>query len=138
MKKIGNLIVAMVIALVTTLAVSTPAMADSDKDEGVHFYNDGWFSAYADLWCFDAAGNVISHQWSGSKVHGGNHWFVVPAGTARVEWMVRMDPFGNTIHHQWLDWYDFNEYCPGGKHATMYVGGTANSPNHYDMHCAYW
>jgi hypothetical protein len=139
MKLFGmNLAVAIAVAAVMTFAGSKPAMADSDRVEYVHFYNDGWYSAYADVWGYDANGNEIYHEWSGSRLHGGHYWFTVPAGVARLNWTVRMDPFGNTIHQQFINgWYDFNEYC-NGKHATLYVGGRATSTNSYDMHCSLW
>ncbi len=139
MKLFGmNLAVVLAIAVVTTFAGVKPAIADSDRPEGVHFYNDGWYFAYADIWGYDANGNEIYHEWSGTEGHGGNYWFTVPAGVARVFWQVRMDPFRNTIHQQSINgWYDFNEYC-NGKHATIYVGGNANSTNSYDMHCSWW
>jgi len=138
-RKITRLSVFIAAAVVATFAGPTPATAASDTPEAVHFYNDGWYPAYADIWGYDASGNEIYHEWSGSESHGGNRWFIVPAGVAKVFWMVRMDPFGNTIHQQFIDnWYDFNQYCPDGKHATIYVGGFPGSTNSYDMHCSYW
>jgi len=111
---------------------------DSTKPVAVHFYNDGWYWAYADIWGYNSSGAEVYHDWSGTVGHTGNRWFTVPAGVARVYWKVRYDPTGETIHEQNIDpWYNFNDFC-GGKHATMYVGGRWGSPNHYDMHCSNW
>jgi hypothetical protein len=138
MKLIGkNLFAAIAIALVTTFAASTPAMADSNVDEWVHFYNDGYLPVYVDIYAYDAQDNLLSHEWSGTQYHSGGKWFKVPAGTARVFWEVRQDPFGNTVRLQNMSWYNFNEYCTDGKHATIYVGGPG-SPHSYDMHCSNW
>jgi hypothetical protein len=125
--------------VVMTFAGASPASATSDTAQAIHFYNDGWYSAYADIWGYDVAGNVIYHDWSGSEGHGGNYWFNVPPGVAKLYWLVRMDSLGNTIHQQFLDpWYDFNQFCSDGKHATIYVGGIATNTNSYDLHCSNW
>ena len=141
MKRSGSILMAVIaMAVVTTFGAMAPAHADSNVDEWVHFYNDGWYPAYVDLYAYNAQGTLLYHDWSGTQWHGGGKWFNVPAGTATVRWEARMDPFGNTIHEQTMinGWYNFNEYCQGGKHATIYVGGTPNSTNHYDMHCSNW
>ncbi|MDQ1655652.1 MAG: hypothetical protein QOD41_735 [Cryptosporangiaceae bacterium] len=129
---------------------STPAMAAPASAQAVHpsistsaqqvvFYNDGWYWAYADIWGYDSNNTEIYHDWSGSVGHSGRKPFTVPANVATLRWQVRMEPFGNTIHSQTINpWYDFNNFCTDGKHATIYVGGTAGSTNDYDLHCSKW
>ncbi|NJC72033.1 hypothetical protein HC031_20265 [Planosporangium thailandense] len=147
--RLAGLLAGLATAVVAVIAGAAPATAApaahqvhpmvSAKPVAVHFYNDGWYWAYADVWGYDGSGREVYHDWSGSVGHTGNRWFTVPAGVASVHWQVRMEPFGNTIHQQTINpWYDFNDYCTDGKHATIYVGGTAGSTNDYDLHCSNW
>ncbi|WP_222598585.1 hypothetical protein, partial [Lentzea tibetensis] len=131
--KFAGLLAAVAAALMAVTTMSAPAMADpaaagevgtmaSEKEVRISFYNNGWYWAYADVWGKNDRGEVIYHDFSGSVGHSGGRWFTVPAKVAKLEWKVRMEPFGDTIHDQYIDnWYDFA--CTGkdaGKHATMY------------------
>jgi hypothetical protein len=151
--RLASVLAGLAVAGAALVAGSTPAMAApsasavtqqvrpmaSTTDQVIHFYNDGWYYAYADVWGYDANGKEIYHDWSGDQGHGGNRWFTVPAGVASVVWQVRMEPFGNTIHQQLINpWYNFNDFCRDGKHATIYVGGLPNSTNSDDLHCSNW
>jgi hypothetical protein len=147
---LAGLTTAVAALTIGAVAGSTPAIAaqaatqelrpmDSTHPVAIHFYNDGWYWAYADIYGYNSSGTEVYHDWSGSVGHTGNRWFTVPAGVAKVYWQVRMEPFGNTIHQQTINpWYDFDNTCQDGKHATIYVGGTIFSTNHYDLHCANW
>jgi hypothetical protein len=156
-KRLAGLLAGFAVTGIALIAGSTPAVAaparaqaaapitaqvvhpmQSTSEQAVHFYNNGWFWAYADIWGYDSTGKEIYHDWSGTVGHTGNRWFHVPAGVAKVYWEVRYDPGGWTIHEQNIDpWYNFNDFC-GGKHATIYVGGLAGNPDDYDLHCSNW
>ncbi|MDT4995089.1 MAG: hypothetical protein QOH97_4981 [Actinoplanes sp.] len=146
--RIAGLVAGLATALIAPFTGSAPAIAApadapvaramaSTQPVQIHFYNDGWYWAYADLWGRDANGVQVYHDWSGTVGHTGNRWFTVPANVATLDWEVRMDPVGTTIHHEIINpWYDFS--CSDGKHATIYVGGTVGSTNDYDLHCSKW
>jgi len=136
--RVFGLLAAIGIALGVMAAGGTPALADSTKVVDVHFHNEGLYWAYADIEAYDSANRQVWSDASGSFGHTGHKTFFVPAGVAWIHWKVRMEPFGNTIHEQSLGWDNFNDRCPDGKHATIFVGGTAGDTDDYDMHCSNW
>ncbi len=124
-----------VLGVLTVGSGSASAASSSTEAVDIWFYQNGLYSAYADIWAYDAHDNLIGHPWSGSKIKGDIVTLTVPAGTATISTLVRMDPAGNTIHQQTIhDWWNYS--CAGRtERPTMYVGGTAWSPDHYDLHC---
>jgi hypothetical protein len=144
MKKRITMSLFAVVALATSLAASTPAMAASDAPQRVMFYNDGWYYAYADIWGYDANWNETYHGWTGAGGHGFHNTMTVPAGVKYLHTMIRYDPTGEVIHEQWFspgssssEFWDIDDYCQrtGQGRATMYTGGVWHSANVYDMGC---
>jgi hypothetical protein len=141
--RLAGLLAGLVAALATlTVGASAAEAAPSSSTLPVNitFYNDGWYYAYADIWAYDVNGNQIpdsqgGHVWTGSQGHGSQVTMTVPAGTSTFNALVRMDPFGNTIHQQVVtNWWNFG--CShSNEKPTYYVGGTPNNTNSYDLHC---
>jgi hypothetical protein len=132
----------LLVGLVTAMAALTvgagsaqAATSSSTVPVDIMFYQDGWYWAYADIWAYDANNNQIGHVWSGSQGHGSRVTLTVPAGTSTMTALIRMDPFGNTIHQQTIhNWWNYSCSKPNER-PTYYVGGFPNSTNHYDLHC---
>ncbi len=141
--RVARLLAGFVAALAVLTVGSSPAMAgpsSSTVPVNITFYQDGWYYAYADIWAYDVNGNPIpdsqgGHVWTGSQGHGSQVTMTVPAGTSSFEALIRMDPFGNTIHQQVVtNWWNFT--CShSNERPTYYVGGFPTSTNSYDLFC---
>jgi hypothetical protein len=127
-----------VLTVGSATAVAAPSSSTVPVD--ITFYQDGWYWAYADIWAYDVNGVQIpddqgGHVWSGSQGHGSQVTLTVPVGTSTINALIRMDPFGNTIHQQVItNWWNYS-CSKSNERPTYYVGGTPNSTNHYDLHC---
>jgi hypothetical protein len=139
----AGLLAGLVAVLATLTLGASPAMAapsSSTEDVNITFYQDGWYYAYADIWAYDVNGNQIpdsqgGHPWTGSLWHGSQVTMTVPAGTSTFNALIRMDPFGNTIHQQVVtNWWNF-KCSHSNEKPTYYVGGGPTNTNSYDLHC---
>src|SRR5947207_15646796 len=102
--RLAGLLAGIAVVSAALIAGSTPATAAPAKAGVVHpmasghpvrnsFYNNGYYWAYADVWAYDEYGAQIGHDYSGSLGHTGQKWLVVPAGTAKLTWKVRREPW---------------------------------------------
>ncbi|WP_412746043.1 hypothetical protein [Krasilnikovia sp. MM14-A1004] len=145
----AGLLAGLATALAATVGVGAPATAApaahiadakiaADEKITINFRNEGWYYAYADVWAYDANGNEIDHDWSGTYGHGAGHKLQIRANAAHVKMLVRYDPTAETIKEQWIDdWMNYGQkYCSKSSELpTIYVGGTYHHADTYDIHC---